>query len=388
MKFQQVKDYLLQQMADGHLKAGDVLPPERVLAKQLGRAVHTVRHALDELSNEQVVQRVRGKGTLIKGTQPLETKQKLDVFALIVPNGEGCLYPSLIRGVIEAAAKSHGQVLVCNTHLDMGVQSDIILQLLNKKNLGGVGIVPPVDPMPAYQLDALRSRGIPVVFCHRRPVGLQAPLITWPFEEVGRRAGKAIVGLGHRRVAFMATGRYVVSETYLKGLREILGQHGLDLPDSQILYHPQFAAPPSDNEVHRALVERLGASDRPTAVFCSDAGQAELVFYEAGRLGLRVPEDLSIVGFGCAHREGVLSKRIATVTVDEVEMGRRVVAMLEQMQAGERSRDGEDTIFLPLGFSECQTLAAAPSEKGDAALFRSGERAGGKRAGAFDVRRG
>ena len=360
LKYQQVKDYLLEQMADGHLKAGDVLPPERILAKQLGRAVHTVRHALDELRNEQVVRRVRGKGTLVNGRQPAATKQKLDVFALIVPEGDGSLYPSLIRGFIEAAATSHRQVLVCNTHLDMQVQSDIILQLLNKRNVGGVAIVPPVDPMPAYQLDMLRSHGIPAVFCHRRPPELRAPLITWSYEEVGRRAGETIVDLGHRCVVFTAGARYVVSEAYLRGFRGVLGQYGLDLPDSRVLFNPRLAISIADEGVHRELAEILDTSERPTAVFCSDTDQAEFVFYEAGRLGLRVPEDLSIIGFGCAYRKGVVSNRMATITVDEVDMGRRAVSLIGQMQAGEQPLDSAETVFMPMGFSEGHTLGVAP----------------------------
>ncbi len=361
LKYQQVKDFVLQQIADGHLKPGDALPPERMLAKKLGRGVHTVRHALDELSQDKIVQRVQGKGTFVNAEEPSNGKQKLDAFALVLPEVNGSLYPSLIKGFIEAAGESHHQVVICDTQMDVRFQGDAILQLLDK-NVGGVAIVPTVTPMPAYQLGVLRSQGIPVVFCHRRPDGFAAPLISWPWEEVGRRAGEEIAGRGHRRVAFVAAGRYVVTDGYLKGLRDVLSQRGLDLPDNRVLCHAQTRIAPAEDDVHRMLVEMLEAPDRPTAIFCGDVMEAERVFLEAGRLGLRVPEDLSVVGFGCIHRDGVLSRRLAAVTIDEADLGRQAALMVGQMQAGQESLDCDKTILVPLGFSEGRTLGAAPTE--------------------------
>ena len=205
------------------------------------------------------------------------------------------------------------------------------------KDVGGVAIVPTVTPMPAHQLEVLQSHGIPVVFCHRRPDDLAAPLATWPWEDVGRRAGEALIARGHRRMAFVAAGRYEVSVAYLAGLRAVLKQQGLDLPTIACC----------TNWISKRLRRKVSIvgwpvfckrPTPPTAVFCSDTTEAERVFLEAMRLGLRVPEDLSIVGFGCARREGALSQRLAAVTIDEVDLGRQAALRLGRMQAaGHRS---------------------------------------------------
>jgi len=363
LKYQQVKDFVMQQIAEGHLKPGDALPPERVLAKKLGRGVQTVRHALGELSQDNIVQRVQGKGTFVNEAGPTNKdstnhkKKKLDAFALVLPELGGSLYPSLSKGFIESSGASHHQVLVCDTQSSIHAQGDMILQLI-QKNIAGAAIVPTVSLMPGYQFDALRSHGIPVVFCHRRPEGFRAPLVTWSWEDVGRRAAQAIVQAGHRRVVFVAAGRYEVTTAYLEGFREILSQHGLELPDHRAIYNEKAATPPAEDDVHRQLMEMLTAPDRPTAFFCSDAIEAERVFLEAVRLGLKVPDDLSIVGFGCVHREGVLSRRLSAVTIDETAMGRRAAQLLGQMQSGQSPLDGQQTILVPLGFSQGQTLGA------------------------------
>jgi GntR family transcriptional regulator, arabinose operon transcriptional repressor len=361
LKYQQVKNHLLRQIAEGHLKPGDALPPERILAKRLGRGVHTVRHALSELSREKIVHRVQGKGTFVNGEEHSERRQKLDVFAVVLPELSQSLYPSLVKGFIEAAAESHHQVLVCNGCMDTHFQGDMILQLVDK-NVTGVAIVPTIEPMPAYQLNVLTSHGIPVVFCHRRSPGLTAPLITWPWEEVGRRVGEAMVTRGHRRLAFVAGGfgggRYVVTSAYVKGFRAVLSQNGLELPEHRMLFYT------SQDHFRQALAKMLGpkAVDRPTAIFCNDAIESERVFLEAMRLGLRVPEDLSIVGFGCMFRDGVLSQRMTAVTMDEVDLGRRAALLIEQMRGGQHPLDSDDCMLVPLGFSEGQSLGPPPDE--------------------------
>lgn len=361
LKYQQVKDYVLQQIHDGHLRSGDVLPPETILAEKFGNAVQTVRHALNELRQEGFVRRVRGKGTLIDGSRHAPRRQKLDVFALVVPMTTGALYPSLIKGFIGASAESHRQVLTCDTCCDMRIQGDTILQLVNRKVAGVALNFPTTGPMPAYQFDMLRSHGIPMVFCHRREPGLAAPLITWPWEEVGRRAAKMLLDRGHRRIAFVCSGQSVVTSGYRAGLEEVLRQAGVDLPEVCVVCNPQFRYPPSDNEVHQELVKMLQGPSRPTAVFCSDADEGERLYLEATALGMQVPRDLSILGFGCVWRDGVLSQRITAITIDERDLGRRAALLLGEMQTGERPLDSVETVLVPLGFSDGQTLSVAPT---------------------------
>jgi GntR family transcriptional regulator, arabinose operon transcriptional repressor len=354
LKYQRAKDWLLGQMAAGKLKSGDAIPSERALAKMLGCGVHTIRQALGELKDEKIIHRTRGRGTFINA--PLKSaRQKLDVYGLILPEVCGSLYPALIKGFVEASVGTSHQVLICDTRLDLRLQSDVILQLIDK-NVAGVAIVPTIEPMPAYQLNALKSRQMPVVFCHRRPPGLVAPLICWGWEEAGRMVAQSLIERGHRRMALVGAGRYEVTEGYERGFRAALAQQGLDLPEHRIYYHAELARSAAPDEAHRALVEMLRKPDRPTGVFCSDVIEGERLYIEAIEMGLRIPRDLSIVGFGGAWRNGAISERLAAVTVDEIELGRRAALMLEKIRAGRQPSTDQQRIVMPLGFSEGETL--------------------------------
>jgi len=358
LKYQQAKDWLLGQMAAGNLQSGDAVPSERALAKMFGCGVHTVRRALGELTQEQIIHRARGKGTFVNGPRQ-NSRKALNVYGLILPEVCGSLYSALIKGFVETSVETHHQVLICDTRCDLHLQSDVILQLIDK-NVAGVAIVPTIEPMPAYQFNALQSQERPVVFCHRRPSGLAAPLICWEFEEVGRMVGQALIERGHRRISLVGAGRYEVTEGYERGFRAALAGHGLDLPERRVLYHAEFARSTAPDEAHQALVEMLRQPDRPTGVFCSDVIEGERLFVEAMEMGLRIPRDLSIVGFGGATRSGAISERLAAVTVDEIELGRRAALMIDEMRASRQPLTDPQRILMPLALSEVETLEPPP----------------------------
>ena len=100
------------------------------------------------------------------------------------------------------------------------------------------------------------------------------------------------------------------------------------------------------------------------------------------RLGIRVPEDLSLISFlasllrsfavhypgargSLAHqlwREGAITRRLTSVTVDEEELGRRTVQLLHEMRVRERPLDAATEILMPLSLSDGETLGPKPKK--------------------------
>ena len=96
----------------------------------------------------------------------------------------------------------------------------------------------------------------------------------------------------------------------------------------------------------------------PTAIFTTFDSLAEMVYLMLPRLGLRVPEDVSLLGFGGASRDGAFLRRLTSVVVDEVATGRLAVSLLHEMRSGNRPIDDSTEIVLDLALSEGETLAA------------------------------
>lgn len=361
-KYERLKSYLVTELCAGRLQPGQALPSELDLAGSLGIARNTVRQALSELEQDGLILRVRGKGTFVHQDARRRLRRGLDVFALIVPETRSGYYPSLLHGFENAANQVHHQALVCSTDNDLGRQANIILQLMDQQ-VGGVAIVPTTDPpTPAYHVRQLHERGIPVVFGHRRVPGVNAPLLAIPFREVGRMAGRALAQRGHRRVAFFGTHMAESGRGYLEGLRETVEAGGGAVPENLVYFGgspvPDLAR--QEPAVQEALHRMMASSEPPTGIMTSFDSMAEMIYLLLGAMGLRVPEDVSLVGVGGAWRQGAILHRLVSVTVDEVEVGRQAVRFLHEMREGERPLEDTIEVAAPLAVSEGTTLGPAP----------------------------
>ncbi len=350
-KHRQVREFVLDQMLSERLKVGEALPTESLLAESLGVGRNTVRQALGGLVSEGYIQRVPGRGVFVAK----------EVQGLILPDVRGALYPSLIKGFGEVASDSHHPIVIYETNNEMTRQGDAILQMIDRR-VTGVAIVPTTEGIKPYQLRQLEEHGIPFVLCHRGMDDLEATVITWAWGEVGRVAAHAIYKKGHRRMAFVGFMRYRYTQLYEQAFRQTLKEYGLEIPESRVLYNEHFLNPASDDQARAELTTMLHAVDRPTAIFANDLDVAERIYLEAIRLGMSVPEDLSIVAFGGKWREGSIREQLAAVVIDEVELGRRAAKVLDDLQGNPSAQVEYKQMIMPLEFTASRSLAEPPSE--------------------------
>jgi len=357
-KWQTLVRRLSAELMQGNYQPGEILPSENHLAKTTGFARSTVRQAFAQLEKEGFIKRVQGKGTIVSSRkQNSYNGQKLEMFGLIMPGIRRTLYLSLIKGFDRGATQDHHQVMICNTDNSVDKQGNIILQLLDK-GVVGVSLVPTTRvATPLQHIRYLQSNHIPVVFCHRPVEGVDAPCITWDGREVGRIAGKALAAAGHRDILYFGVYRYRLSQAHEYGLRHVLEAEGLTLPAHRVLYGPPPDEDEEGDQKEAMLRDALAQPDRPTAILCSDDTEAERAYWVAMELGLRVPEDLSIVGFGDIHRDTIFRKQLTSVVVDELELGHRAARLLRDMSAGEKPIEHSETHFMELQLHRGRTLA-------------------------------
>jgi len=356
-KHERLRDHLLAEMLAGRLTPGQMLPSEHEMTESLGVARTTVRQAMASLEHDGLIRRVQGKGTFVEADVRRKLNRGQDIFALVVPETLEGFYPSLLHGFEAAAGELHQQTIICSTDDNVERQADIILQLLDKK-VGGVAINPTSPhPTPGYQVRQLQEQGIPVVFCHRRVEGVTAPLLAIPFREVGHLAGKVLAEHGHRRVAFFFSHRSPVAQAYQQGLQEALRAVGGDV-SVQAGCADEQTKKVLEETVVAALQQVFAGPAPPTAIFASFDSLAEMIYLLLPRLGLRVPQDVSLVGFGGTWRKGALARRLTSVVIDEIATGRQAVGLLHEMRRGSRPIDDNEEFVLPLSLSKGETLGS------------------------------
>ncbi len=124
----------------------------------------------------------------------------------------------------------------------------------------------------------------------------------------------------------------------------------------------------NEEELLAALERVFSAPEPPTAIHATFDSMAEMLVLLLPRLGLRVPEDVSLLGFGGAWREGALTRRLSSVVVDEVATGRQAAFLLHEMRCGLRPLDDNTEFVMEASLYEGETLA--PPGKGMTRVVR------------------
>ena len=363
LKYLQLKTELLDQLQTGRLCPGDALPTVQELSSAHQLAPNTVRRALAELDQEGLIDRVRGRGTFVRqdatglpANSPLSARC-LDAFALILPESRPAPFPAMQQGVESVAEESYRQIIVSSSFNNADKQSSIILQLLEKR-VAGVVIAPAAAPSPPNEISLLQRHGIPVVFCHRRIEGTRAPLVSLPYEEVGRLAGEALVERGHRHLVFLTCGEGKACHGYHAGLSLVARRVGTTV--ETVTFEESEISEPQPYNGENSLAGQLGRmmsrSDRPTGIMCSCDADAEYTYMILTRMGFNVPGDISIVSFGGKTRKGAIVSQLTAVVIDGVETGRRAGRLLQEICDGKRAIDDTEEIVMPVNLCEGATL--------------------------------
>jgi GntR family transcriptional regulator, arabinose operon transcriptional repressor len=275
----------------------------------------------------------------------------LSAYALLVPEISADLYASLLRG-FEAASQQHlHQTIVCNTNNNVLKQADDLIQLMHKR-VSGIAIVPVASsPTPVAHIAVLESLGIPVVLLHRDVEGSDAPLILLPLKQIGHRAGRELIERGHRRIAMFTSESSSSASLHRAGIDEALRKQGLELPDDMVCYSPG-AVPLVMSTLEESVareVARLWSrpqSERPTAVYVTSSVIAEVLYMKFLEQGLRIGKDISLLAFGASQRSGAINSKLSSIVVDELQIGRGAVEVLNQARGADRTAGSNSTRFI------------------------------------------
>ncbi len=189
------------------------------------------------------------------------------------------------------------------------------------------------------------------------------PLLSVPHEEEGYLVGQAFAEQGHRRVALMLGYRAdELQGKWLRGIRKALHTVGGEVPEEFVCI-PETTTldyKKQEADMSKALEEMFDSENPPTAIFVVPDDAALSLYFVLERMGLRVPEDVSLIGLGDIARKGALVSRLTSVVIDGAAMGRRAVELLAQMQDDQRTINSSENILSSVSLSDGQTLGPAP----------------------------
>ncbi|HZV51982.1 MAG TPA: LacI family DNA-binding transcriptional regulator [Candidatus Dormibacteraeota bacterium] len=252
------------------------------------------------------------------------------VVAVIIPDVTNPLFAGIFRGVEDVALTRGYNVILCNTD-NLHEREASHLESLHARRVDGVILASATlaDPSVAR----LRQLRIPFVLVNRYSDTRHA-FVGSDDVAGGRLATAHLLSLGHRRIAHLA-GSQKVSTSLLRrrGYLEALEQAGVE-PDPALIVDGGF----TEDLGARAMERLLALSRPPTAVFAVNdmaaAGAQDVLV----RRGLRIPKDVSIVGYNDVPLVSRLHPPLTTVRVPPVRFGQASAEILfEQLETGTAS---------------------------------------------------
>jgi LacI family transcriptional regulator len=260
--------------------------------------------------------------------------------AIVVLDVANPFFTDVVRGA-ETIAEDHGfMVVVCNSSEDASRERRH-LDLLEEQRIRGV-LITPVDDTRSSRLEQLIKRGTPVVLVDRGSGWRNRCSVAVDDVLGGRLAGEHLVESGHRRIAFVG-GPMTIPQ--------VADRHrGLSLAVDGSADITTIATPNLTVESGRAAVGELAeqpASRRPTAVFCANDLVALGVLQEATRRGLRVPDDLAIVGYDDIDFAAAAAVPLSSVRQPRDQLGRTAIQLLLEEIESEHRHEHRHVVFQP-----------------------------------------
>jgi LacI family transcriptional regulator len=234
----------------------------------------------------------------------------------------------ILRGVEEWGA-DHGTAVVVSAVRPGNARPASWTSALASHDTDGVILV--TSALTEVQLEQLRSSDIPLVVVDPvNPPPPEVPSVGATNWAGGLDATEHLIGLGHRRIAAVAGPEdFLCSRARMDGYRSALERAGLGF-DRALVRHGDFH---HDGGFRRGG-ELLDRPDRPTAIFAGNDQQALGVYEAARQRGLRIPQDLSVVGFDDLPVARWVSPPLTTVRQPLAEMGRAAAEMLGSLVEG------------------------------------------------------
>ncbi|HEX4679588.1 MAG TPA: LacI family DNA-binding transcriptional regulator [Gaiellaceae bacterium] len=294
------------------------------IAREAGTSASTASRALNgrgyvsEAARDRLVAVANRLGYVPNASARTLKQRTSRVVGVVVSDLDNQFYARLAAGIEQVLREADYQMMV------LGDNSEAAEEVAGARTflaMRAPGVI--MTPVGSDATELLRSRGIAVVEVDRRLADVPCDAVVIDNERGGREATMHLVGLGHRRIGLLGVETDWTSDAgRLSGYRTALRNAGITF-DKRLMVRIPLHSPDTEMRIEALLDE--GA---PTAIFAANNTLAEQVWHVLRRRGLRIPGDVSLVGFDDVPWMGMVDPAITVVEQPTLELGRRAALLL------------------------------------------------------------
>ncbi len=328
MKFESIRDRIRQQIDTGELPPGTRRKTELEMAAEYGVSTITIRRAMADLvAGGQVIRR-RGAGTFVASAEtPAPQRREGQRQIAMLLTQESYSVGSLAR-IMAGAQKTltrHGSTMLIDWNSRNPKVSAASIQRMLRQGTDGFLIYPydPVQNREEFML--IREAGKPYVLLDRRDAHLPSLYVGSSNFDGGMIAAGALIAHGHEKICFLAHLFFLSSEQErYAGFCSALRAAGVRTGPRTLMEKPDFDA----------LARSIRAGEI-TAVFCVSDRMAERTVTALMSCGIRVPDDVSVIGFDDSIYTAGCPVALSTVRQNFELIGQRSAELLLWALEGE-----------------------------------------------------
>lgn len=338
-------------------QVGERLPSERELSVQFEVSRPTIRKALGTLARHEILEIRHGAGAFVKKQVPTEGEgaRQTKLIGFSAPTIEVPAIARAASGAEHHIADSGYRMVLVHDQGDPARQARDIEQLFDNE-VDGLLIFLDRDNVvrPEYLglLKRLCARSRPVVLLDRYVPGLELPCVLTDTVRGMYLAVQHLILLGRRRPAVLSWGASagIAERNRFTGFRNAMRDHGLD---TEPVAHAELGYEDAPETAAKRAVERwisqYGSQLPFDAIVCFLDNMAYGAFLALKEAGIRVPEDVALVGFDNVNSEMYEAMGLELTSIDQpfAEMGRAAAQLaLKRIIGEEQAEDGTPHLLL------------------------------------------
>lgn len=285
------------------------------LADELGISVSMVSRVLNGKGKEfriseetqRLVEEVAAKrGFMVNELARGLRLQRTKTIGLLMPDISNSIFSMIARAVESFFRRNGYSTILCDTVNDATIEQNA-LGLLYSRSVDGI-VMAPVGKESRY-IRAIYDQGFPIVLVDRFIDQIGVPYVTSNNLQGGYDGAMHLIEHGHRHIGFIqGIPDSTPNSERLLGFRKALKDSGIDF-DESLVQGSKFDA----DDGYQSAQILLGRDDRPTALFSCSTIAALGAMRACAEMGLRVPDDVSIIGFDEFPYASLLATPLTTI---------------------------------------------------------------------------
>ena len=313
------------------------------IAKTLGVSISTVsralkgHHRISTRTKEKVLEVARDLGYMSPSMLELEVRKRSKFIGVIVPKISYHLYAMAISGIEKVAETRGMHIIVCQSNESQEREQSLVNELMD---LGVAGVITSLasETTDFSHFEALKRRKIPLVFFNRQCDEVETDKVVIDNYKAACDATEHLISIGCKKIAYLGGPKILqINSARAAGFKSTLEKNGLELNADFIIYSRFYR-----ENILSAARKLLYSPTTPDGILAFSDQMAIGVMVAAKERGLKIPEELAIIGFNNEPVNELLEPSLTSIDQPAYAMGEEsanlIFKQIDKYQGGYKKR--------------------------------------------------